>query len=71
MQDKIVVKAPAKLNLFLRILGKTINGYHKIYTGITFLNLYDQVIVSLSNKNGSLFHPMKRSVVQAAPVQSL
>tara|TARA_Y100000590_G_scaffold432718_1_gene549051 strand:+ start:6691 stop:7542 length:852 start_codon:yes stop_codon:yes gene_type:complete len=51
MQDRIIVQAPAKLNLFLYILKKTNYNYHKIYTGITFLNLHDQISISLSNKN--------------------
>ena len=37
--------SPAKLNLFLRILGQKNNGYHIIRTGITFLDLYDEMII--------------------------
>ena len=51
MQDSVVIKAPAKLNLFLSVVGKKNNGYHKIYTGITFLNLYDKINISLNNNN--------------------
>ena len=51
MQDNIVIKAPAKLNLFLRIIGQKNNGYHIIRTGITFLDLYDEISISLSNIN--------------------
>ena len=42
MQNKVSIKAPAKLNLFLRILGQKNNGYHIIRTGITFLDLFDE-----------------------------
>ena len=60
MKDSIVIKAPAKLNLFLRILGKKNNGFHIIRTGITFLDLYDEVNISLSNINNlSYFGPFK------------
>ena len=45
------VLAPAKLNLFLRIIGQKNNGYHIIRTGITFLDLHDEVNISVSNKN--------------------
>ena len=49
--DSCVIKAPAKLNLFLRILNQKKNGYHIIRSGITFLDLYDKVSVRLSNKD--------------------
>ena len=49
MQDSLTIKAPAKLNLFLRILGQKHNGYHIIRTGITFLDLHDEISISLNN----------------------
>ena len=51
MQDSVDIKAPAKLNLFLRILGQKNNGYHIIRTGITFLDLCDEISISLSDIN--------------------
>ena len=51
MQNRVAIKAPAKLNLFLRILGQKNNGYHIIRTGITFLDLYDEISISLSDTN--------------------
>ena len=30
MQDKIIIKAPAKINLFLHVLNKREDGYHNI-----------------------------------------
>ena len=50
MQDSFVTKAPAKLNLFLRILDKNENNFHIIRTGITFLNLYDEIKIYKDNK---------------------
>lgn len=50
MQDKIKVLAPAKLNLFLKILGKRSDGYHIIRTGITFINLFDELEIRKSDK---------------------
>ena len=38
MQDKIFIKTPAKINLFLRILDQKEDGYHNIRTGVTFLD---------------------------------
>jgi len=51
MKNNVLVKAPAKLNLFLRILGKKKNNFHIIRTGVTFLNLQNKITISLSNKN--------------------
>lgn len=50
MLNSFVIKAHAKLNLFLRIIGLHNNGFHEIRSGITFLNLYDKLTVKLSDK---------------------
>ena len=50
MLDKFTIKAPAKINLFLHILNKREDGYHNIKSGITFINLYDEVNIKKSNK---------------------
>ena len=55
MQDSILIKAPAKINLFLRILDQKEDGYHNIRTGVTFLDLYDEIKISFSNKNNLLY----------------
>ena len=49
MLDKITLQAPAKINLFLHILNKRDDGYHNIRSGITFINLYDEVNIKKSN----------------------
>ena len=62
MQDSVIIKAPAKLNLFLRILGQNNNGYHFIRTGVTFLDLHDEINISLNdNNNLSYYGPFKPS----------
>jgi|TARA_B100001964_G_scaffold129879_1_gene143567 4-diphosphocytidyl-2-C-methyl-D-erythritol kinase len=48
-QDKITIKAPAKINLFLHIFNKRDDGYHNIKSGITFINLYDEVCIKKNN----------------------
>ncbi len=48
MLDKIIEKSPAKINLFLKIINKRLDGYHNIRTGITLINLYDEIIVKPS-----------------------
>ena len=50
MLDKIIEKSPAKINLFLKIINKRDDGYHNIRTGITFIDLYDEITVQPHNK---------------------
>ena len=50
MLDKIIEKSPAKINLFLKIINKRDDGYHNIRTGITFIDLYDEITVQHHNK---------------------
>ena len=47
--------APAKLNIFLKVVGKKINGYHTIRSGITFINLFDKIEIELSDKNEVIY----------------
>ena len=49
MIDKIIVHAPAKINLFLRVLKKRADGYHNIKSGVTFINLFDEIDVKESD----------------------
>ena len=42
--------APAKLNIFLKVLGRRPDGYHIIRSGITFIDLYDELEINISNK---------------------
>lgn len=47
--DYISEKAPAKINLSLRVLGKTSNNYHLLESIITFLpDIYDKVFIKKS-----------------------
>lgn len=41
--DQLVLKSPAKVNLFLQVLGKREDGYHQILTLMQAVNLCDQV----------------------------
>ena len=50
MQDKIIILAKAKLNIFLKVLNKRSDGYHEIRTGITFINLFDKIEIQHDNK---------------------
>ena len=44
MLAKYIELSPAKLNLFLKIVNKRDDGYHNLRSGITLINLYDEVI---------------------------
>ena len=44
------VKAPAKINLTLEVLGKRPDGYHEIRSVIQAINLYDSLRFRLSKK---------------------
>ena len=48
--DKIGVKAPAKINLFLDIVGKLPNGYHEIKSVMQTVDLFDYVKVEKADK---------------------
>ena len=42
--------SPAKLNLFLKIISKREDGYHNIRSGITLINLFDEVLAEESSE---------------------
>jgi 4-diphosphocytidyl-2-C-methyl-D-erythritol kinase len=50
MMDSVKILAPAKINLFLNILNRRMDGYHFIRSGITFINLFDELKIKKSNK---------------------
>ena len=49
---KISVSAPAKINLFLDIIGKLDNGYHSLFMVMQTVGLCDTVTVEKSEENG-------------------
>ena len=49
MKDKIIEEAPAKINLFLKIINKRSDSYYNIRSGVTFINLFDQIQVKKSS----------------------
>lgn len=50
---KITLKSPAKINLYLKVLNKTKDGYHNIETIFERINLFDEIELS-DSKNGSI-----------------
>ena len=43
--DKLALKSPAKINLFLKILRKREDGYHEIVSLIQAIDIQDEVIL--------------------------
>ena len=41
---RLIVHAPAKVNLFLEILGKRADGYHELETLLVAVNVYDTLV---------------------------
>lgn len=50
MTRVVEVEAPAKINLFLRVLGRRPDGYHDIETLFQSVSLADRVVVGLSDE---------------------
>ena len=52
---KIRLYAPAKINLFLRVLGRRPDGYHDLETWMQKLDLYDTIILETGGRGGIEF----------------
>ena len=50
MQADFNELAPAKINLFLKIISKRDDGYHNLRSGVTLINLYDEVSAEKSSE---------------------
>jgi 4-diphosphocytidyl-2-C-methyl-D-erythritol kinase len=48
--NQISVKAPAKINLFLKVLGERDDGYHDIYSWFQAINLFDYLTFEVTSK---------------------
>jgi len=48
--DKLTLKSPAKINLFLEILKKRDDGYHEIVSLIQAVDLYDELVLQKRKK---------------------
>ncbi len=49
--DQVVIACPAKVNLFLEILGKRQDGYHEIETVMCPISLCDRLVLQPSDSN--------------------
>lgn len=50
--DRLVLHAPAKINLFLKITGRRPDGYHTLETRMQKLALFDELVLGVSDKPG-------------------
>ena len=50
MQAEFNEISPAKINLFLKIIGKRDDGYHNLRSAVTLINLYDEVSAQKSSE---------------------
>lgn len=58
--DRIAVRVPAKINLFLAVRGLRADGYHELSTVFQTLSLYDTVTARLAGPPGRSEHPAAR-----------
>ena len=52
MANKVIVKAPAKINLFLDVLNKRDDGYHNVNMVMQSVTLFDTVVISKTEERG-------------------
>ena len=53
--NKILIKSPAKLNLYLKIISKLSNNYHELDTRFQLIDLYDDLsFLSTKSRNISV-----------------
>ncbi len=52
INDSLLVRAPAKLNLSLLIIGKRQDGFHEIDTIMAKINFYDEILIEKGERTG-------------------
>ena len=55
--------APAKLNLFLRVINKRLDGYHNIQTVFQLIDLYDNLFIKI-NESGLIRRTSQHTNIQ-------
>lgn len=67
--NKVTILAPAKVNLFLHVVGKTSNNYHLLQSLVYFTDFGDKITVEESDKfsfeNTGITIPKKNSIIDA------
>jgi len=65
MNESLILRAPAKLNLMLHITGRRDDGYHLLETVFQFIDLADRIEFS-TNDTGKILRLQGNSPVEAA-----
>ena len=52
MSDSLNILCPAKVNLFLKVIGKRSDGYHEIRSLMQPVELFDEIILTVSEGDG-------------------
>ncbi len=47
MKNKVFLRSPAKLNLFLEVLGRRVDGYHELFTLFQSIKFHDEIEIEL------------------------
>ena len=67
---KLTVNAPAKINLFLDIVGRLDNGYHSLFMIMQAVGLADTVTVEAAESGIELSCSLPKLVLRSAPKSS-
>lgn len=62
MNGSVTVRAPAKINLLLDIIGKGADGYHFLRTVMQTVSLYDKITVRQENEAGIRIYCDKENI---------
>lgn len=60
VSDRVVVRAPAKINLFLSVHGRRDDGYHELTTVLQTVSLCDELHLRLAGPEARRHHPAGR-----------
>lgn len=55
--NRLVIPSPAKINLFLKVVGKRPDGYHEIITLLSPISLFDTVVLAFHQSTTSVECP--------------
>lgn len=54
INTQVHLQAPAKINLFLHVLGQRVDGYHELQSVFRTINLFDQLTITVGGSQGEV-----------------